>query len=115
MPMFTFDSVKVIRIVDGDTFEGIVDCGFGIFFKTKFRLDRIDTAETHRPRNEAEKEHGLEAKKFLSDLILDKYIKVISKKKGKYGRYLADIYLGEKNIQNMMFEKNLQKRNNYEL
>ena len=110
---FTYHNVHVKRIIDGDTIECIVDLGFNVSIKQIFRLDRIDTAETYRPINEAERAHGLEATKFLKELILGKTITVISNKKGKYGRYLADIFYNDINVQDLMFANNLQKRDNY--
>lgn len=92
--MYTYKA-KVTRVIDGDTFEAEVDVGFSIDVTTKFRLRGIDTPETHRPKSKAEKAHGLEAKKFVKDLIEGKEIVITTHKTGKYGRYIADVKLPE--------------------
>lgn len=83
--------VKVISVYDGDTITAEVDLGFKINFTEKFRLARINTPEI---RGE-ERPDGLISRDRLRELVLEKeaYIKTYKDKKGKYGRYLADLYI----------------------
>ena len=82
---------KVVKVYDGDTITVDMDLGFKIRFTESLRLLRINTPEV---RGE-EREQGLISRDRLRELILDKVIiiKTYKDKKGKYGRYLADIYI----------------------
>lgn len=92
-PFYTYRA-KVINVVDGDTFDAIVDLGFDTSVTSRFRLYGYDAPETFRPRNLAEKEHGLQAKQWLTDRIKDKYVIILTVKDTaeKYGRMLALVY-----------------------
>jgi len=79
------------RIVDGDTFDCILDLGFDVkLHKQRVRLAGIDTPES-RTRNLAEKALGLKAKERLQELCTGQF-KVKSLGKGKYGRILGIPY-----------------------
>ena len=52
---------KLIRVVDGDTVDAMIDCGFSTFKKERIRLYGINTPET-RTRDKKEKEKGFAAK-----------------------------------------------------
>ena len=60
---------KVRRVVDGDTVDVDIDCGFGIVYANqRIRLYGIDTPES-RTRDPIEKYFGKMAGKFLSDKL----------------------------------------------
>tara|TARA_R110000796_G_scaffold248124_3_gene374574 strand:- start:172 stop:510 length:339 start_codon:yes stop_codon:yes gene_type:complete len=82
---------NIIKIYDGDTVTAKIDLGFKVNFTENLRLLRINTPEI---RGE-EREQGLISRDRLRELILneDVIIKTKKDKKGKYGRYLAEIYL----------------------
>ena len=83
---------KVIKIVDGDTIDVMLDLGFNFFQKGRVRLMGIDTPES-RTRDKVEKKYGLAAKQFLVDWVEKyPYILVESSKKGKFGRILGRLY-----------------------
>jgi len=89
---------RVERVIDGDTFEATLDLGFGIFSTQIFRVSNLDTPEIYKPRNEAEKEHGLQAMKKAIELLKfpdkDFHLLIKSEKRPKiYGRYSAIIRL----------------------
>ena len=85
-------NATVTRVVDGDTVDVILDLGFSITFKTRMRLEGLDTMETN-DKDPSVREMGLKAKKFLTDLLTGKKVTLTSHKPDKYGRYLATIYL----------------------
>lgn len=96
MSNFTFKpyhyKAKVYSVYDGDTITLIVDQGFGDRSKKTFRLSRINAWEV---RGE-EREEGLEARDYVRSVLRKGqwiYIKTEKDKTGKYGRYLADIYI----------------------
>ena len=84
---------EVTRVVDGDTVDCEVDLGFGITSKMRFRLLDIDTAETWRPKTDAERAHGTEATNWLKLAVEGQavIIKTDKDKRGKY-RWLCRIY-----------------------
>ena len=79
------------RIVDGDTFDCILDLGFDVkLHKQRVRLAGIDTPES-RTRDLAEKKLGLAAKERLKELCVGNF-KIKTLGKGKYGRILGIPY-----------------------
>lgn len=90
---------KVIDIYDADTMTLEIYLGFHITVVEKVRLLGIDTPEL-RTKNLKEKELGYEARDYLCDLILGKEIIVTTEKQGKFGRYLANIFYDDININN---------------
>jgi len=94
---FCYEKCFVTKIVDGDTFDAIVDLGFNIKTKKRFRLLGVDVFETRLSSKvghittKEQKKLGLLAKVLLQDLILDTVVKIKSEKSGKYGRWLADV------------------------
>lgn len=109
---------KITRVVDGDTLVLSIDLGFNTtLHKIKVRLIGIDTPETYRPRNILEKKHGLEAKQFVIDNVLNKEIQVktFKDKKGKYGRWLADIiYDNNISLVEELKKHGFEKKESYE-
>lgn len=86
-------TAKITSVYDGDTVTGDVDLGFGIWIKKqKFRLMGIDTPEI-RTKDKDEKVRGYEARDRLRELILGKTVRIRSFGKGKYGRWLVDIFI----------------------
>lgn len=106
---------KVIRVVDADTFDIEVDLGFGLKMTQRFRVNNYDAPETWRPKNEAEKAHGLLATSRAEELVGDKEIIICSTKiPGIYGRYGADIWLEDgRNYIDVMFQEGLEKLDEY--
>ena len=86
---------KLIRVVDGDTVDAMIDCGFSTFKKERIRLHGIDTPEC-RTRDKEEKARGLAAKARLEEMIADGdnefIVETSIDKKGKYGRLLGVLY-----------------------
>jgi micrococcal nuclease len=105
----------VIKVYDGDTITVNIDLGFNISIKEKLRLYGINTPEVRGD----EREQGLISRDWLRDLILDKDIIIKTKKdkKGKYGRYLATIFIDidgeEKNINDWLVTEGLAEYKDY--
>ena len=88
---------KLIRVVDGDTIDALIDVGFDIWVKKRIRYKGIDTWES-RTRDLDEKKKGLAAKARNKELLekvsnKSRYFRIKSYGTGKYGRVLADIYI----------------------
>lgn len=87
---------KVIKVYDGDTITVVIDLGFKISITENIRLARINTPEIRGD----ERDRGLISKKRVVDLILGKDIilKTDKDSQGKYGRYIADVYIADDNV-----------------
>jgi micrococcal nuclease len=106
----------VTRVVDGDTFYAEVDLGFHVTTLVCFRLANIDTPEIYSPSNELELIHGREAKTFVEDMILNKEVVIRTYKTGKYGRWLAVVYLeGATTLSEELVKAGLAKKGNYDV
>lgn len=82
----------IVSVYDGDTCRADLDLGFGIWKKKEtLRLNRINAPEVRGESREA----GKQSRDYLRQLILDQDVMVqtVLDKKGKYGRYLAEIWL----------------------
>jgi micrococcal nuclease len=55
---FSYRVNKVIKVVDGDTIDVMLDLGFDIMYKSRVRLFGIDTPES-RTSDKTEKKYGL--------------------------------------------------------
>ena len=86
----------VRRIIDGDTFECDIDLGFStVLQKEKVRLLGIDTPEL-RAKDLVEKQRAQDAKTFVKNLLppgTEVIIRTHKDSTGKYGRYLANVFL----------------------
>lgn len=70
---------RIAKVHDGDTVT--TDRG------EKIRLSFIDAPEIGQP-------YGIEARNFLSKLILNKRVTIVAHGKDRYGRTIGEIYLG---------------------
>jgi micrococcal nuclease len=82
------------RVVDGDTVDVTIDCGFNMHVKERVRLKGINTPEC-RTRDLEEKKKGLAAKARLIEILESWGDKMIIRtsidKKGKFGRLLGEL------------------------
>jgi len=84
-------SAYVTGVYDGDSITVDIDLGFGVVLKKqKLRLLNIDTPEMRG----IEKHKGTIVRDWVRDKILNENIVVRTHKdkKGKYGRWLAEVY-----------------------
>ena len=91
-----FYKAKVTSVYDGDTITADIDLGLGVFVTgEKLRLYRINAPEIRGD----ERDTGLLSRDFLRSKIdgKDVIIQTIKDKKGKYGRYLAEVFLVDVN------------------
>ena len=87
---------KLIKVVDGDSFDVHIDLGFSVWHKARVRMLGIDTPES-RTRNLEEKALGLASKARLKELLKGNKLEIeCSKEKGKFGRVLAIVYATNK-------------------
>ena len=91
--LYNFRVKQVTKIVDGDTFDCILDLGFDVLLEGRVRMLGIDTPES-RTRDLEEKAYGLLAKEWLVDHMKGEDIivqTVVDNEKGKFGRILGTV------------------------
>jgi len=86
---------RIISVYDGDTVRADVDLGMGIWARNvKLRLKGIDSSEL-RSRSLTETRKAVKAREALEVKVLNKEVTIETHKDrtGKYGRYLATIWI----------------------
>ena len=107
----------VISVYDGDTCTVDIDLGLHSWIRgEKLRLHRINAPELRGK----ERPQGLKSRDFLKSKIERKEIllETIKDSKGKYGRYLAEIWLEETpgnfiNINDLIVKEGFAKYQKY--
>ena len=94
-------SFTVVKVVDGDTID--IDARDGKYEHTRIRLWGIDTPETKSDKYGV-MYFGPQAAEFVRELVLGKQVTVFldedNRTRGKYGRLLAYVQLGDKRFLN---------------
>ena len=99
-------NATVTRVVDGDTFDCEIDLGFDLTIKQRVRVAGVDTPEK-RTRDKEQKKLGLDATLWLEDKLADAAncghsltvrTELDKGAKGKYGRLLGWLYVGDSEI-----------------
>ena len=96
---------KLVKVVDGDTIDVIIDLGFDLYKKERVRIAGIDTPEK-RTRDLEEKELGIDATNWMKGTLEDTIkgedeLTIRTELKGgmgKYGRLLGWLYVGESDV-----------------
>ena len=98
---------KLLRVVDGDTADVMIDLGFDTWVKSRLRFKGVDTWEK-RTRDKEEKIKGLAATAFTQTYLElnEGQFTIQSYGKGKYGRVLAEIFIDgeEKSLNELLIE-----------
>jgi micrococcal nuclease len=94
--MYEYRVKQVLKVVDGDTIDVIIDLGFDISFTSRVRLAGIDTPES-RTTDAREKILGKEVKDYLTKALDGATDIVIRTEKvdssEKYGRILGWLFI----------------------
>ena len=87
-------NATVVKIIDGDTVDALVDVGFSIMTKKRIRFRGINTPES-RTRDTEEKVKGVAAKDRVIELLSENDNKFVLKSYGvgKYGRCLGELFV----------------------
>ena len=100
---YNFRVTKIVKVLDGDTIDVLIDLGFDLFKKERVRIAGVDTPEK-RTRDLEEKALGIDAtnwlKKKLEDTIAGDGDELTIRTElvggtGKYGRLLGWLYITE--------------------
>lgn len=94
---YTYNAL-LVRVIDGDTIEAAIDLGFAMTATMPVRLAHINAPEHNQPG-------GSEATAYLKTLLGDgKLVFKTYKPKDKYGRYLAEAYVGPLYVNQQMID-----------
>ena len=102
---YNFRVTEIVKVVDGDTIDVIIDLGFDLYKKERVRVAGVDTPEK-RTRDLEEKKLGIDATNWMKDQLEsaiqgedDLVIRTeIDGGFGKYGRLLGWLYVGEDTV-----------------
>jgi micrococcal nuclease len=83
---------ELIRVVDGDTVELMIDQGFDTSRKERFRLYGVDAPEMNTAEGKAAKAWLWEALQPLEAIYVQTIQLSTKAKRDKYGRFLAVLY-----------------------
>lgn len=99
--MYEYKIAEIKNIYDGDTFIAKVDLGFGVTKEEKFRMAHINAPELKSPTYE----QGKKSRDYLRNRLQTAFeakktiiIKTFKDSKGKYGRYIAEIFIDNVSI-----------------
>jgi micrococcal nuclease len=96
--MYEYDAV-ITHVYDGDTLTATIDLGFKIHIDgAKLRLAYVNTPEI-RGGTEETKQAGRRSRNYVKQRILGKKVRLRALGRGKYGRYLVEVWLPNGNDQ----------------
>ena len=102
---YNFRVTKIVKVLDGDTIDVLIDLGFDLYKKERVRIAGVDTPEK-RTRDLEEKELGIHATNWLKEKLestLDGDDQLFIRTElvggtGKYGRLLGWCYIGDSTL-----------------
>ena len=99
--MYEYKAV-VEKVIDGDTIDVMIDLGFYVFKTERVRLARINCPELSTPE-------GQTSKQFVIDYLSQKNVIIKTQKNiyDKYGRWIADVFVANECLNDVLLQKNL--------
>ena len=102
---YNFRVTEIVKVLDGDTIDVLIDLGFDLYKKERVRIAGVDTPEK-RTRDLEEKELGIHATNWMKDKLTetikgDEELTIRTELKGgvgKYGRLLGWLYVGDSTL-----------------
>lgn len=94
VPEYTYRVKEVVKIIDGDTVDILIDLGFYITIYKRIRLLDIDTDEMRGGTDET-KTRAVAAKERIDELLAmgPVFIRTKMDTTGKYGRVLGEFFV----------------------
>jgi endonuclease YncB( thermonuclease family) len=105
---FPIKGGRVIKVYDGDTITIASKLPFDSspIYRLSVRLNGIDTPEMKgKGVSDEEKEAAKSTRDFVSNLVLNNYVRLENIESEKYGRILADVYIGEINLNQLLIRE----------
>jgi micrococcal nuclease len=107
---FTFPITggQVIKVYDADTITIASKLPYDAspLYRLSVRLNGIDTPEIKgKGVSDEEKEAAILARDFVSNLVLHKHVRLENIESEKYGRILADVYIGDIHLNELLISE----------
>jgi micrococcal nuclease len=107
---FTFPITggRVIKVYDADTITIASKLPYeeSPLYRLSVRLNGIDTPEMKgKGISDEEKEAAKKAREFVYNLVFNKYVKLENIESEKYGRILADVYIGDIHLNELLLKE----------
>lgn len=91
---------KIVKVVDGDTYDAIVDLDFELTIKIRIRLYGVNCPETDHKN-----EDGLIAKDYAKKMLIDKKVEVNYLKHDSFGRCLCTVSIDGRDFAGMLINE----------
>jgi micrococcal nuclease len=105
---FPIKGGRVIKCYDADTITIASKLPYDAspMYRLSVRLNGIDTPEIKgKGVSDEEKEVAKQARDFVSNLVLNKYVRLENIESEKYGRILADVYIGNIHLNDVLLKE----------
>jgi endonuclease YncB( thermonuclease family) len=105
---FPITGGRVIKVYDGDTITIASKLPYtdSQLYRFSVRLNGIDTPEIKGKNiSEDEKESATNARDFVANLVLNKFVRLENVSNEKYGRILADVYIGDIHLNDLLLRE----------
>lgn len=105
---FPIKGGRVIKVYDADTITIASKLPYdeSPLYRLSVRLNGIDTPEIKgKDISNEEKESAKKARDFVSNLVLNKFVRLENIETEKYGRILADVYIGDLHINEVLINE----------
>jgi endonuclease YncB( thermonuclease family) len=102
---FPINGGRVIKVYDADTITIASKLPYyeSPMYRLSVRLNGIDTPEMKgKGVSDEEKEAAKVARDFVSNLVLNKFVRLENVQSEKYGRILADVFLGDLHLNELL-------------
>jgi micrococcal nuclease len=101
-------TAKVVKVYDGDTITIATPLPYenSPVFRFSVRLRGIDCPEI-RTKDDNEKECGKKARGIMIEQVFGKIVRLENVDYDKYGRVLADVFIGDTNITEVLLNQKL--------
>jgi endonuclease YncB( thermonuclease family) len=105
---FPIKGGRVIKVYDADTITIASKLPYddSPMYRLSVRLNGIDTPEIKgKGISDEEKEAAKQARDFVSNLVLNKFVRLENIESEKYGRILADVFIGDIHLNNLLLKE----------
>ena len=105
---FPIKGGRVIKVYDADTITIASKLPYDAspMYRLSVRLNGIDTPEIKgKGISDEEKEAAKQARDLVSNLVLNKCVRLENIESEKYGRILADVFIGDIHLNNLLLKE----------
>jgi micrococcal nuclease len=105
---FPIKGGRVIKVYDADTITIASKLPYdeSPLYRLSVRLNGIDTPEMKgKDISDEEKEAAKVAREFVYKLVFNKYVRLENVESEKYGRILADVYIGDIHLNDLLLKE----------